>query len=117
MKCSFKTKTNKACKNSAYRKKGGTSCYIHDPDLQLSCAVCLVENHKRFFTNLPCGHSFHIHCINKLKQKSQNKCPLCRFVFFETPDEQVSRVMDSHENIYSLLSELSHINYSNQITL
>jgi len=48
--------------------------YQHIP--KKSCSICL-EADRECFETLPCGHAFHVVCINKWF-KNINTCPLCR---------------------------------------
>lgn len=51
-------------------------CQEH-PDGEASCAVCLSEFEEGdFLRQLPCGHSFHRHCIDKWLKRNK-VCPLC----------------------------------------
>ena len=43
----------------------------------IDCAICLEQISNAH--TLPCGHNFHIHCINALKNSTcSQSCPLCR---------------------------------------
>lgn len=49
----------------------------------MTCALCLdsAEESKDTWFTLPCGHSYHMECINKLISNNISVCPLCRQCF------------------------------------
>ena len=69
---------NLLCKikmNEKYCKRNQPNTDLEYP----TCSVCLVDtakNEECFL--LPCGHIFHIQCIEKWL-KMHNNCPVCRF--------------------------------------
>ncbi|XP_078257082.1 E3 ubiquitin/ISG15 ligase TRIM25-like isoform X2 [Rhinoraja longicauda] len=62
---------------------------------QLSCSICLEVFSDP--VNLPCGHTFCLHCIQKTwdhnSLSSVNMCPQCRAVFGPTPTLQKNIVL------------------------
>ena len=62
---------------SGNRCKKGPNCHIHkDP-----CSICLSRITNDTRRTLYCGHDFHTHCIDRLKETGSNQCPLCRKLF------------------------------------
>ena len=50
-------------------------------DHETSCAICLFDMHRQAVKHIPCGHTFHLSCLNKLLNSNLsycNKCPCCR---------------------------------------
>jgi Ring finger domain/Sel1 repeat len=47
------------------------------PKAEHECIICLFEIDELTECKLPCGHDFHVACVNKLR-KSSDKCPICR---------------------------------------
>lgn len=45
-----------------------------------NCAICLDELRKDF-SCLPCGHPFHGECLKNLMATSRSACPMCRIPF------------------------------------
>ena len=50
-----------------------------DKGLELSeqCAICLCPQHRNTRIKLPCGHSFHVGCLDEWRLRSST-CPTCR---------------------------------------
>ena len=45
------------------------------------CPICLVDMNRKSVKHIPCGHTFHMSCLNKLLNSNtaySNKCPCCR---------------------------------------
>lgn len=69
--------------NQAYKRNRNIRCVsIHHEDPDWQCTVCLTRGYsnyayKRYIKRLPCGHSFHIRCIDEWLIQHVN-CPLCR---------------------------------------
>lgn len=49
----------------------------------MTCALCLdsAEERKDTWFALPCGHSYHMDCVNTLISNNISVCPLCRHCF------------------------------------
>ena len=47
------------------------------PELPEQCAICLCPQHRNTRIKLPCGHSFHVTCIDQWRLRSST-CPTCR---------------------------------------
>lgn len=80
-------------------KKRVTVELDYSGDHENLCAICLLDMHRMPVKHIPCGHTFHLSCLNKLLNSNSscnNKCPCCRKKIFE------SKMSDgSGENIIS----------------
>ena len=47
------------------------------PELPEQCAICLCPQHRNTCIKLPCGHSFHVACVDRWRLRSST-CPTCR---------------------------------------
>jgi hypothetical protein len=70
MQCSSKTTTGQRCKK--WMILDG-KCNVH---LLPTCTICL-EDVRNNSKRLNCGHSFHVNCILRWYETS-NECPVCR---------------------------------------
>lgn len=53
-------------------------------ELPAQCALCLESlGLTSFYRLLPCGHPFHLQCIDKWLCNEDASCPLCRQTFYE----------------------------------
>lgn len=77
MKCSSVTAAGRPCQN---RAKTDQRCHVH---LSETCAICL-EDVKNSSKRLNCGHSFHVDCILRWYETS-NECPVCRSAQSDDP--------------------------------
>lgn len=69
-------------------EKAVESCLTMFPGFYKVCSICMedmnpdVDMNKNTYglihQELLCGHSFHVHCIAKWRQNSDNGCPVCR---------------------------------------
>lgn len=53
------------------------------------CAICLKMIKSRFAKKIPCGHLFHIKCLNKW-EKRKLSCPMCRYKYGEVDLENLN---------------------------
>ena len=63
------------------------------------CTICLNNMHRKVVKHIPCGHTFHLSCLNKLMNCNaacNNKCPCCR------KEITISKINNSHYSDYSL---------------
>lgn len=72
--CTAITKKGTRCKFSRYRNV--STCGRHFKKSE--CPVCydVMELHNSHET--PCGHMFHMNCINQWKNEGNSSCPMCR---------------------------------------
>jgi hypothetical protein len=56
---------------------------VDEDGQSMTCALCLdsAEERKDTWFALPCGHSYHMECVNKLISNDISTCPLCRQCF------------------------------------
>lgn len=82
MECGASTTSGSLCKRRV--KVQGERCWCHkeSSDPQNTCSVCLSELTGPC-KKLPCQHEFHRKCINQWKDRGNNTCPYCRYVFAE----------------------------------
>jgi hypothetical protein len=74
-RCGAQTRTGGTCRN---RSDG--PCHVHAGP---TCAVCLAAL-TRGTRKLPCGHTFHVPCIDRWKRSCPGgsaTCPMCREPF------------------------------------
>ncbi|KAJ1675700.1 hypothetical protein EV182_000755, partial [Spiromyces aspiralis] len=51
-----------------------------DPEAELHCVICQCSvGPGNLVRRLPCGHTFHLICIDQSLTKTSARCPLCRF--------------------------------------
>jgi hypothetical protein len=53
------------------------------------CAICLKIIKSIFAKKTPCGHLFHIKCLNKWEQRKMS-CPMCRYKYGEDDLESLN---------------------------
>ena len=72
---------------------GQTKCHHHRDDGR-QCSVCL-QNLNRTTRTLPCGHEFHLKCVDRWKRtcRGDPTCPMCRTPF-DLPSYRVRIVID-----------------------
>jgi hypothetical protein len=72
-RCGAQTTNGGACKNK------GSPCWHHKGP---QCSVCFAPM-TRGVRELPCGHSFHVKCIDRWKKNCPYDftCPMCREPF------------------------------------
>lgn len=82
---------------SGNRCKNGPNCHIHkDP-----CSICLNSIKDDTKRVLVCGHEFHEHCIERLKQSGSNQCPLCRRLFDVSHFKVSLKIVNTRANTQS----------------
>jgi hypothetical protein len=47
---------------------------------ECECSICMSDDNDNDKGTLPCGHTFHVHCIAQWFLSSKNTCPNCRHV-------------------------------------
>jgi len=107
--CGAPTLSGEVCK----RKPGGdhTRCWLHRGP---QCSVCLgTMVPTTGLRKLPCGHEFHLKCIERWKRNCQGDptCPMCREPF-DLPSYRcrltIEKVSDGTSNVS--IFETSNIN-------
>lgn len=66
--------TSEACSEFISQDSGGGICVVNDCSICLNTMMLLPKS-----TAAPCGHEFHIECIEKCL-KVKRECPVCRAV-------------------------------------
>lgn len=77
-RCGSQTQTGGDCKRIV---KEGEHCFIHTGT---QCSVCLSIVSRLPNRTLPCGHIFHMRCIDRWKISCKTPiptCPMCRAEF------------------------------------
>ncbi len=76
------------------------------------CAICLNEVRRtRKNEPLRCGHLFHSHCLQKWKDKGNQRCPICRKIF----DCENFRVQITVHNLFEETSNTVTVDNSEYI--
>ena len=79
-----------------------------------TCAICLNDMQSKTVTHLPCGHSIHLSCFQKLQQShlsSKHKCPTCRTTYengpLDTLDDVLNMILQAADDraIFDVLSD------------
>ena len=72
---------------------GQTMCHLHREN-PAQCSVCLLGLNRSTRT-LPCGHTFHLKCVDRWKRSCRNTptCPMCRAPF-DVPKYRIRIVID-----------------------
>ena len=95
MGCTATTIKGTPCRKNAV--DGKNFCHVHlDPK---ECSICLTSILSRTSRNsrtLPCGHNFHIKCINRWKRTGNSTCPVCRKEF-DVPQYKVTLIIESRQ--------------------
>lgn len=51
------------------------------------CAICLdIMEDEHQVRGLPCGHAFHVTCVDKWLLWRQSRCPVCKAFYKRGPD-------------------------------
>lgn len=92
--------------NQIYKQRRGVRCNPVDPIFE--CTICFnkgfnTDKPQRYVKQLPCGHMFHIKCINTWLSNHVN-CPLCRHNVYERCSLPVERVFIAY------LVDSTHVN-------
>jgi hypothetical protein len=48
--------------------------------MDCECSICMSDENDNDKGTLPCGHTFHNHCITQWFLSSKNTCPNCRHI-------------------------------------
>lgn len=92
--------------NELYKQSRGVRCTPVDPVFE--CTICFnrgIVTHKpeRYVKQLPCGHTFHVKCINTWLH-GHVSCPLCRHCVYTRCALPVERAFVAY------LVEPTHVN-------
>jgi len=63
------------CPCSKPAKYDGQWCGVHRP--KSDCSICFETMTRNTHTTTSCGHTFHIHCLQRWTDTA-NTCPMCR---------------------------------------
>lgn len=75
------------------------------------CCICLEEMTEKETIKLDCGHSFHLDCIQQLKEKGvQQLCPLCRANLPDSPEKMFSEACQIFFQLSKIMNEGGPIN-------
>ena len=95
--------------NELYKQDRRVRCTPVDPFFE--CTICFnqagIVTHKpeRYVKQLPCGHKFHVKCINTWLYRHIN-CPLCR----QNVYDRCSLLPVERVFIWSDLVDSTHVN-------
>ena len=92
MGCTATTTRGTPCKNST--KEEDEFCHIHKN--RRECSICL-SSATRNVRTLPCGHTFHVKCINRWKRTGNTTCPVCRKEF-DVPIYKITLIIESRNS-------------------
>ena len=112
--CTGLTVSGVRCRNNP--GQGQARCHMHKEDGD-QCSVCL-QGLSRLTRVLPCGHEFHIKCVERWKRtcRGDPTCPMCRVPFdipiyririiIDKVDEQTTNVISyTTSNIHAIRDE------------
>jgi len=83
---------------------------------ELNWAICL-NNLKKSYTILECGHKFYIFCINKIIENDEMKCPLCRQITILNDSKEccICKQLKNYDSYLTFDSEFCIECYDNNI--
>ncbi len=71
------------------------------------CSICL-ENIENDLFVTRCGHKFHKHCSEKLKENGHNKCPMCRQDIFDNRPNNIMFIISPEMMAIIMNGELNN---------
>jgi hypothetical protein len=75
------------------------------------CAICLKMIKSRFAKKIPCGHLFHIKCLNKWEQKKVS-CPMCRYKYGEVDLESLNAEFVLELSLFNTMNIHTNTSYA-----
>ena len=73
------------------------------------CSICIESVKNKRVKILPCGHRYHVACINKWLDRAHNTCAKCRCVVDESKVVNVEKIMDVLDDSRSIVDLLRMI--------
>lgn len=70
------------------------------------CPICIESVKNKRVKILPCGHRYHVACINKWLNRAQNTCATCRCIVDESKVVNCKKILDVLDDSHSIIDLL-----------